>query len=266
MTSPEPTSFRQRRRRVAGAAATAAAALSLLLVPADGALAQGWGAGSGGGGRTYHAGGALAFAQPTGEFRDYVDFGFGIQGFFLAPIDESGIVSLRIDGGILSYGRETKRVCLSSTVGCRIQVDVTTSNNILLLGFGPEIGIPLGSARLYGSLTGGISYFSTDSEVRGSPNQDAFATTNNYGDAGFAWRGGAGIQIPLSRGETPVSLDFGVGFQGNGRREYLTSGDLSENPDGSLLLNVRRSDADFRLWTLGISVAIPPERGGGRGR
>lgn len=212
-------------------------------------------------GRSYHAGGSLAIAQPEGEFRDYVDLGVGLQAFFRVPIDETGIVSLRIDGGILSYGRETQRVCLSSTVGCRITVDVTTSNSIFLLGFGPEIGIPLGGARLYGTVTGGLSYFSTDSEVRGSPAQDAIATTNNYGDAGFAWRSGVGLQIPIAGGDTPVFLDFGLGFQGNGRREYLTEGDISERPDGSLLLNVRRSDADFRLWTIGVSVTIPSERG-----
>jgi len=244
--------LRPLRRRATSAATALLLALPLGLALSPTAVAAQ--------GRTYHGGGTISIAQPTGEFQDYVNLGFGIQGFFRVPIDESGIVSLRIDGGILSYGRETQRVCLSSTVGCRIQVDLVTSNSIFLLGFGPELGIPLGSARLYGTLTGGISYFSTDSEVRGSPTQEAFATTNNFGDGGFAWRGGAGIQIPLAGGETPVHLDLGVGFQGNGRREYLTEGDLSERPDGSLLLNVRRSDADFRLWTIGVSVAFPPER------
>jgi hypothetical protein len=207
-----------------------------------------------------HAGLALAVAQPVGEFSDYVGAGGGLQGFFRVGLDPRGIVSLRVTGGFLQYGSETKRVCLSTTVGCRIEVDLTTSNNIILFGVGPELAVPIGRVRLYGNATAGLGYFSTDSSVKGATGgQDSFASTNNYGDGGFAWTGGGGIEVRVAQPKgVPISIDFGLSHQGNGRREYLTEGGITDRPDGSIVLDVKRSDADFILWRIGVSVGIRP--------
>ena len=204
------------------------------------------------------AGLALAIAQPVGEFSDYVDVGGGLQGFFRVRLDPHGIMSLRVNGGFLNYGSETKRVCLSTTVGCRIQVDLTTSNNIFMLGAGPELAIPIGRVRLYGSATAGLGYFSTDSSVEGATgSQEPFASTNNFGDGGFAWTTGGGIEVEVARPKgVPIAVDFGISHHGNGRREYLTEGDITDLPDGSLRFDVKRSDADFVLWRLGVSIGI----------
>jgi hypothetical protein len=208
-----------------------------------------------------HAGGGIIVGQPLGEFRDYVSVGFGLDAFGRIALDREGWVSLRVDGAFLTYGRETNRVCFSSTVGCVIQLDVTTSNNIFALGIGPEIAIPLGGGGggLYGGVGAGFSYFSTDSEVRGTQSVDpALATTRNFSDAGFAWTAAGGLRVPITRGETPVSLDLGVRKLGSGLREYLTEGDISEGPGGSLELKVRRSEADLLLWRIGVSVGLRP--------
>jgi len=206
-----------------------------------------------------HAGVAIAIAQPTGEFKDYVSVGGGIHGYFRVNVDETGILSFRLQGGFLTYGNETREVCFSETVGCRIRLDLTTSNNIFVFGLGPELAFPLGSARAYGNATIGIGYFSTDSQVGGTHDNQPIASTHNYGDGGFAWTAGGGVQIPLgSIQEFPVALDFGVAHQGNGRREYLTRGGIRDLPDGSLEFDVKRSEADFLLWRIGLSLGIVP--------
>lgn len=206
------------------------------------------------------AGGAFVVGQPLGEFRDYVRAGFGLDGFWRVRLDPEGWVSLRVDGGFLVYGQETKRVCLSATVGCRIQVDVTTSNSILAGGVGPELAIPFGPSGggLYAGMSAGFSYFSTDSRVGGTqdPPDAAFASTRNFSDGGFAWTASGGLRYPVTRGRTPVSVDLGVRRVGSGRREYLTRGDISERSDGSLEFNVRRSEADLLLWRIGVAVGL----------
>jgi hypothetical protein len=206
------------------------------------------------------AGAAIAVAQPRGEFAEYVDVGGGVHAFFRVALDGRGVVSLRVQGGFLNYGSETQRVCLSETVGCRIQVDLTTSNNIILFGVGPELAIPMGRLRLYGNASAGLGYFSTDSQVEGATgNQEPFASTQNYGDGGFAWTGGGGLEVIVARPKgVPIAVDFGVSQQANGRREYLTKGGISDRPDGSIVLDVKRSEADFLLWRLGVSVGIRP--------
>jgi hypothetical protein len=212
-------------------------------------------------GPRFQAGASLLVGQPRGEFSDYVSAGFGIDGFLRVGLDPEGWVSLRLDGGFLVYGSETYRTCLSATVGCRIEVDVVTSNNILFGGVGPEIALPLGPVRAYGGVSAGFSWFSTDSEVRGSSShQPAFANTRNYSDGGFAWNGATGIRIPVGVADHVVSIDLGLRWMQSGRREYLTEGDIMERPDGSLELNVRRSEADLLLWRVGVSVGLPSRR------
>lgn len=215
-----------------------------------------------------HAGGALMLAQPVGEFDQYVGLGGGIDGFFRVALDEADVVSLRIQAGFVNYGNETQRVCLSRTIGCRIQVDLTTSNNIFLFGVGPELGVPAGPVRLYANGTIGYSHFSTDSHVSGDLEPGPFASTRNFGDGGFAWTGGGGLQIHLADtgGGASIGLDMGVSYQGSGRREYLTEGDITDLPDGSIRLDVRRSRANLLLWRLGVTVGFGGGEGMRRGR
>lgn len=264
-TSLRPPSSRHRQGRgLFPSAGTVGRALGLALLLGLPSTAVGQAPGTGSGGDVparVHAGGALLVGQPLGEFRDYVRAGFGLDGFVSLSLDAEGWVRLRLEGAALLYGRETERVCLSTTVGCRIQVDVTTSNAVLAFGVGPELAIPLGRGlagpHLYAGLGLGASWFVTDSEVRGTSLQESpFATTRNFSDGGFAWTGSGGLRLPLARGANPVDLEFGVRHLGNGRRAYLTEGDISEAPDGSLILNVRRSDADLLLWRIGVSVGV----------
>lgn len=208
-----------------------------------------------------HAGLALGLTQPLGEFQDHVRLGGGLLGHFRVALDPRGLVSLRIDGGFLMYGNETQRVCLSPTVGCRIEVDLTTSNNIVLLSVGPEVSVPAGAARLYGKAGIGGDYFFTSSHVQGDVQNRPFATTRNFSDGGLAWTTGGGVEIPVARARgVPIALDLGLSYQRNGRREYLTRGDIIDLPDGSIAFDAKRSDANFLLWRVGVSVGLPSRR------
>lgn len=201
-----------------------------------------------------HVGGHGVLAQPMGEFDEYVSFGGGIGGFLKVDLDRAGLIGFRVDFTAMTYGQETRRVCLVDP--CLVGVDLVTSNNILLAELGPEIIVPLGDrVSLYGTGGGGFAYFATQSRVE---NQDGetIASDDNFSDFGFAWKAGGGLRVGLTRGDTPVALDVGVDYRGNGRREYLTAGDITVRPDDSLEFNVRRSDADFLLWKIGVSVGL----------
>jgi len=202
-------------------------------------------------------GGGLTVAQPRGEFADYVRAGIGIGGFFRASLDQHGILSLRADLGFMTYGRETQRIPLSETVGTLIEADLTTSNNIVVVGLGPEVGIPVGPVRLYGGGSAGYTYFHTDSELEGTrQDQEPLFRTRNHSDGGFAWSGGGGLQVQVSGGRTPVLVDLGATYHSNGRREYVTRDGIVTDAEGRPDIQTTRSDADFLVWRLGVSVGL----------
>lgn len=199
------------------------------------------------------------YARPVGEFRDYVKHGGGINVNFALPIPRGGAFSLRADGGFIVYGSETREVCFSQTVGCRILLELTTTNSIGYLNIGPQLMLPDGPVRPYVNAAIGGSYFGTSSSVSGTDaNEDDFASTTNFDDITFAWTGGGGILISLSRGRTPVLLDLGMRYHGNGEAEYLKKGDITDNPDGTLTINPTRSEANLLTFKLGVQIGASP--------
>ena len=203
------------------------------------------------------AGIALTYARPQGEFRDFVDDGWGASLHYVHNLDRQGVFGIRVDGGFLIYGYERMRVPLSPTIGGRILVDLTTTNSIAHLGVGPQISAPAGPIRPYVNGFAGLSYISTSSSVEGSANyDDPFATTTNFDDATFSYGAGGGVLIPFGRGRNPVSLDAGVTYRVNGVAEYLTEGGIEDNPDGSITLYPIRSDTDLLTFHLGVSVGV----------
>jgi hypothetical protein len=201
-------------------------------------------------------GGSVFFARPQGEFRDFVDQGWGGGIHYIHRLDAEGLVGIRVDGSFINYGHERQRVLLSPTIGGRIAVDLVTSNNIAFLGVGPHFGAPTGVLRPYANGFVGVSYIYTQSSVRGTSSGEDFASTNNFDDATFAYGGGAGLYIPVRRGVTPISIDAGVTYRRNGEAEYLLEGGITDHPDGSITLHPIRSDTDLLTFHLGISVGI----------
>ena len=199
----------------------------------------------------------LIAAQAVGDLRRSVDEGFGVELGMRYQLDPGGLLSLRGSVGLINYGHESTRYC--SAYGCRVNVDLATDNNILFAGIGPELGKRFGPIRPYLRATVGVGYFVTTSRLSGSDDWsgDSYATTTNYDDVVLQLRSGAGLSLRLSNGRTPVFLDVGTDYHHNGTATYLVEGDIIDQPDGSIVLNPRRSDANLWTFRIGVSLGIP---------
>lgn len=201
-----------------------------------------------------HFGVTGVYGRPVGEFHDYVKHGGGLNLSAVLSPPAGGAFGLRADGGFIIYGSETQEVCFSSTVGCRVRLDLTTTNSIAYLNVGPQLMLPGGTLRPYANAGIGFAYFGTSSSVSGVDNDDSFGDTTNFDDITFGWTGGGGLLVQLSRGRTPVALDLGVRYMGNGEAEYLKKGDIQDNPDGSITFTPTRSEANLLQFQVGVSI------------
>lgn len=205
------------------------------------------------------------YARPVGEFRDYVKHGGGLNMNVVWPVRSQSPLALRADGGFIVYGSERKEVCFSSTVGCRVRLNLTTTNSIAYLNAGPQLMVPVGPVRPYANAGIGFSYFATTSSVEGTGNQnEPVASSTNFDDLTFSWTGGGGVLIPIVSGSTPVMIDLGVRYVGNGQVEYLKKGDIQDNPNGSITFTPTRSDANLLQYQIGVSIGVRPRSRGGR--
>lgn len=204
----------------------------------------------------------VLMAEPVGEFGENVDRGWGLEIRGRYALDPEGWLSLRGDAGFVQYGSETQRMC--SAFGCRILFDVTTRNQIFFAGVGPELAIPGEWLRPYVHAGLGFGYFTTNSGVSGSADAEEFAHTDNYSDGVMAWSAGGGFEIRVRRGHTPVDLNLAWTYHGNGEAEYLREGDIVDNPDGSITVFPRRTEADLMTFRIGFSVGLRHDRDKGR--
>ncbi|MFC1791549.1 hypothetical protein ACFL0I_03685 [Gemmatimonadota bacterium] len=197
--------------------------------------------------------------QPMDEFADFVEAAYGGELMGRFALDPTGILSLRGDLGFMIYGYDSKRVCFQG-IGCRVEARLKTSNNIFYGGIGPELALPLAWARPYANAFMGFGYFNTSSSLESLwGDQDSF-TTENFGDGTFSWGAGWGLELNVNRGGIPVYLDFGARYHHHGVMEYLTEGDLVDNPDGSVTVYPNRTEANLISYRFGVTIGFP--RGG----
>jgi len=201
-------------------------------------------------------------SQPVGAFDNFIDEGYGVSGGFVWNLDRDRVFGIRAEGGFVQYGNRSKPACISATIGCRVQVDVNTDNDIAFGGIGPQITVPAGPLRPYLNATIGVSYFFTHSSINGRDDGDYgnYFDTTNHDDAVFAQTAGGGFLIPLSMRRTPVLLDIGATFHRNGQATYLRRDSIRDNPDGSIVINPIRSEANFITYRFGVSIGIPTGR------
>ena len=198
----------------------------------------------------------LVSAIPTGELAQVIGSGWGVGGN-LALLNGDGTWSLRLDLGFAEYGSETRRVCLSPTVGCRIEVDLETSNSIAYGSLGPQWAVPRGTFRPYVSPAIGLVEFSTTSTVDGAgADSNVIFNTTNFSDTKFSVTGLAGVMISVKEGNTPILLDIGARYHRHGEAEYLTEDDIVDEPDGSITITPNRSEANFFSLNFGASFGI----------
>jgi len=198
---------------------------------------------------------SFLIAEPTGDFEQFVNTGYGGELTGRIPVDPMGVVSIRADLGWVIYGYESKRVCLSDAVGCRIQNRLETLNNIFFGGVGPELAIPGRFARPYVNAFLGFGYFSTISNLEDWYYED-YGHTENLGDGTVSWGAGGGVELTLSRGRVPFYLNIGAKYHRNGLVEYLTEGDIVDHPDGSITLYPVQSQANLVTYRIGLTIGI----------
>jgi hypothetical protein len=193
--------------------------------------------------------------NPQGEFAEHINFAGGIAGSYLYALDPQGIIAFRAELGYLLYGAERYRVPLGGGPLGLINVDVNTTNNIVQGGVGLQLLAPGRTVRPYAHALAGFSSFFTSSSVTGTQQAEAFASSTNYSDAGFAWMAGGGLYVPLSAGATRLQLDLGVRWVDHGRREYLRPDGISFE-GGDVQLNPVRTGAQALQFHLGVVIPI----------
>jgi hypothetical protein len=215
-------------------------ALGLLILPAAPISAQ--------------EGGLVLNAQlgiPQGEFAKNVLLagGFGL-GLIVPLASEFGI---RAGFDIQLYGSETQRLVIPAGPAGNINAEINTTNAIVGLSIGAQIGLPSKRAKPYIGGMLGFSNFTTNSSAEGEESDsEPFASQTNASDNAFSKHLMAGIYIPVADGN--VLFDLGARYTWNGESvRYLTRGDISEDALGNVVLNLRESPANLFTVTLGVT-------------
>lgn len=199
----------------------------------------------------WEAGGHFIVAEPTGEFDKVVDTGFGIQGYGVLALEPTGMLGLRVDLGFVNYGDTHYDTPISTTIPVRVRIN--TSNNIGLFGAGPQFAVQTGPIRPYVYGTIGLAYFYTQTSANDLGGGGAIATDNVQSSTVFAWSTGGGLRIPVAR---QISIDLGMEYRAQKDAEYLTEGDLYQDPGtGDILIRTHKSDADLVLYRIGVNFS-----------
>lgn len=193
-----------------------------------------------------------SLARPTGEFRDFVDWGGGLGLYGVVNVDRRNQIGLRMGTSLVVYGHESYPSQISPSIG-RIWVDVNTENFIVDFGVGPQITLGRGPMRPYLYGTAGFSYFATVSSLDGFDGGPDFAHTTNFDDLTYALTGGGGFLVDLSR---KVAIDMSAQWTLNGEVDYLTEGDIVDNWDGSITVYPIRSEANLMTFRFGLAIAL----------
>lgn len=200
---------------------------------------------------------AIFQGRPMGALGRNIDFGYGATGAYLFRLDRQGIFSLRADLGFADYGSESKRVPLSSTIGGRVQVRVSTDNYVVPMSIGPQLTWPSGIIRPYVNAGVGAQAFFTRSSVDGSDESDyAFAHTTNQSDWTRTWTAGGGLYVPVYSGKTKVMLDLGVQYLTGGHAQYLRPGSIVDLPNSQIQITPLESDTHMLLVRVGVKVGL----------
>jgi hypothetical protein len=202
--------------------------------------------------------GSIAFMQlrPLGDLASNIGFGYGGIGTYLFRLDQSGVLALRADLGFAVYGTESERVPLSSTIGGRVQVKVSTSNYIVPFTIGPQLMYPSGRVRPYVNAGFGGQAFYTQSKVDGDDDVGSIATTTNQSDVTRTWVVGGGLLMPVYEGRTRVRLDIGAQYYTGGHAQYLRPGSIVDLPNSQIRINALESDTHMLLVRLGVNIGM----------
>ena len=199
---------------------------------------------------------SVTLTQPRGEFRQNIGNSIGGGGSLLYHLDRPGWLSLRFDGSGTSYGREEQSARLSPTIPARILGDITTSNSIAGVSFGPEFAVPKGRVRPYFHTEFSGLFLWTNSSLCCAQDGD-IASTTNFKDNTRAWVYGSGVRILVSRARIEPMIDLGVRYHRGGQASYLRKGGIQDNPDGSISVAPLSSKTPYMVYLVGVRIRIP---------
>ena len=187
--------------------------------------------------------------QPLGELETGPGYGVALSGAW--AVDAARRLRLRGELRAAIYGRDTRTVCLSETVGCLIEVDINTDYTTVYFGVGPEVAVPLFGSEVVLDATAGVASFGVTSSLRGvsDPEGENLLTTNHFSDTFFAWSAGGELRVPVS---SVISLALGARYQHNGEASYVREGGVTRNPDGSIDIDAITTGANQMALTLGV--------------
>ena len=201
----------------------------------------------------FSVGADFAISQPKGDFANNVPTGYGFDITGLYRIDPKGWFSLRADGGGVQYGHEHLDVGYFGTG--RVPLNLDTNNRFAFGSLGLQVQIPDGWFRPYANASYAAVNFWTESCVSASDQSVQDTCHTNHGDWTSAGVFGGGLVIPF--GKSLGSLNLGARYHYGGTATYLRKGDITDNPDGSVTLNLHESKTDLVLWQIGFTFAIP---------
>ncbi len=195
---------------------------------------------------------------PQGEFKDNVDQnGFGIGGEFLysPSISPFGIgVSL----GFMNYGEESRREPFSTTIP-DVEVEVKTTNNILLGHLLLRAQVKQGPIRPYAEALVGFNYLFTETKIEDVDDQEEIASSTNLDDGVFSYGAGGGVMMRLYTGKIKktktlsILLNLGVRYILGGEAEYLKEGSI-KRVNGKVVFDKIKSKTDILTTHLGVTV------------
>lgn len=206
--------------------------------------------------QSWTVGGGFILTVPKGDFDVVTDEGYGFSVQSVFKPDPWGVFGLRLDGTYITYGSESFFVPISPTVP-RITGELTTRNNIAMFSVGPQLAVPSGPIRPYVNGFVGMGYFFTQSSIRGSdgPCCHDFASSTNFDDWSFAYGGGGGMAITLTR-DRRLQLLLEAQYRHHETTQYLREGSITEDRFGNLFIDVFESDVDMVMLQLGVAYAF----------
>jgi hypothetical protein len=216
--------------------------------------------------------GGLVGGIPVGSLRENVGTGGGVRLALAAWLDQSPVL-FGVDIGFFGYGHVEEEVPFSSTVGPRVPVEVSTSNNVLETHLTARLQPRTGRFRPYAEVLAGFKYLFTRTKVgevgfedRDDDFGEEVASSTNFDDFALSGGVGAGLDIQVYRQDNAakpvrrVDLHLGVQYLLGQEAEYLTEGTLSDENDNGRLdrseLNVHRSRTTFVQPTVGVTVRL----------
>ncbi|HEX2210087.1 MAG TPA: outer membrane beta-barrel protein, partial [Longimicrobium sp.] len=169
-------------------------------------------------------------ARPSGDFRQTMGDGYGVGLRSVQRLNAARWLGLRMDGGLLLQSLD--RDSVPNALDGANRVDRVTSNTLLYVGLGPQVGVTRGPVRPYAHLFGGVHYLVTESAYEtqvGSARLDYGA--RSFEDAAWSYGGGAGVYVPLGRGRRAASLDLGATWRFGGEATFLKEDVVQIGPD-----------------------------------